>query len=73
VTIDAGPGVSRSHFAVWLDGGTVWLEDRSTYGTFVNGTRVGGRVRLHPGDRVRAGSPGTELLLLRVEEDDGTP
>jgi hypothetical protein len=73
LAIDAGPGVSRSHFAVWLDGGTVWLEDRSTYGTFVNGTRVGGRVRLHPGDRVRAGSPGTELLLLRVEEDDGTP
>jgi pSer/pThr/pTyr-binding forkhead associated (FHA) protein len=40
------------------------VEDLSTWGTFVNGERVSGRAVLAPGDRVRVGSPGVELLLI---------
>jgi hypothetical protein len=66
-----GPGISRSHCSISLEGGSAWLEDHSTYGTFLNGERVGGRVELRAGDRVRAGSPGVECELVRTVEDDG--
>ncbi len=44
------------------------LEDLSKYGTFLNGERVVGRVVVAPGDRVRVGSPGRELLLIAAED-----
>jgi len=60
-------GVSRSHFALQSRDGDAVLEDLSTYGTFVNGERVQRRAHLAAGDRVRVGSPGVELQLVRLE------
>ena len=51
----------------------MWLEDLSTYGTFVNGERIGGRMSLQAGDRLRLGTPGVECELVRVVDDDGAP
>jgi hypothetical protein len=48
-----------------------WLDDQSTYGTYLNGERVGGRVQLRAGDRLRLGSPGVEFELVQVVAGDG--
>ena len=51
-----------------------WLEDHSTYGTFVNdepGERRASQLRV--GDRVRLGSPGVALEPDPAVDDDGTP
>jgi hypothetical protein len=61
-------GVSRSHCALWLRDGQAIVEDQSTYGTFVNDERVGGRVALRVGDVLRLGAPGVTLELIRVME-----
>jgi len=69
--VAAGPGVSRAHCRLACDAGGPWLEDQSTYGTFLNGERIGGRVALRAGDRLRLGNPGVELELVRVVDGDG--
>jgi hypothetical protein len=69
--VAAGPGVSRLHCRLVGDVGGAWLEDLSTYGTLLNGERVGGRVALRAGDRLRVGNPGVELELVRVVDGDG--
>ena len=61
-------GISRAHCRFFEVGGEVVLEDLSTYGTFVNGERIVDRVVVSPGDRVRIGSPGQEMLLVRSED-----
>jgi hypothetical protein len=61
-------GISRAHCRLFEAEGEIVLEDVSTYGTFVNGERVVGRVVVNPGDRVRVGSPGRELLVIAAEE-----
>ena len=71
LTVPAGPGVSRVHCRLACDAIAAWLEDQSTYGTFLNGARVGGRVALRAGDRLRIGNPGVELELVRVVDGDG--
>jgi hypothetical protein len=71
LVVPAGPGISRLHCTLARASDGVWLEDLSTYGTFVNGERVGGRVSLQAGDRLRLGSPGVECELVRVVDDDG--
>jgi hypothetical protein len=71
--LEPGPGISRSHCTLSGEGGAVWLDDHSTYGTFVNGERVTGRVELRAGDHLRVGSPGVECELVRAVDDDGTP
>jgi hypothetical protein len=71
VVVPAGPGISRVHCSLVRAADGVWLEDLSTYGSFVNGERVGGRVSLRAGDRLRLGSPGVECELVRVVGDDG--
>jgi pSer/pThr/pTyr-binding forkhead associated (FHA) protein len=54
--------VSRRHAALEVSGGAVTIEDLgSRTGTWVNGDRISGRRRLHPGDRVRIGD--FDLLL----------
>jgi hypothetical protein len=65
---DPLPGVSRTHCRLTASGADVVLEDLSTYGTFVNGGRVERRARLAAGDRIRIGTPGVELELVRLEE-----
>src|SRR5690606_23720718 len=42
----ASPGVSRSHCVLVRRNGSVVIEDRSTYGTFVNDERVVGHTVL---------------------------
>jgi len=71
LSVPAGPGISRLHCRLARGPDGVWLEDLSTYGTLVNGERVGGRVALRAGDRLRLGSPGIECELVRVVDDDG--
>jgi pSer/pThr/pTyr-binding forkhead associated (FHA) protein len=61
-------GISRAHCRLFEVGGEVVLEDLSTYGTFVNGERIVDRAVVGPGDQVRIGSPGQELLLVRAED-----
>jgi hypothetical protein len=60
-------GVSRSHCTLVRSGGDAVLEDHSTYGTFLNGERVQRRAQLAAGDRIRVGTPGVELELVRIE------
>jgi hypothetical protein len=69
----SSPGVSRSHCTLVDRGGSVLIEDHSTYGSFVNEERVNGRSMLAVGDRVRLGTPGVTLELIRVIDDDATP
>ena len=71
LAVAAGPGISRLHCRLFADAEGAWLEDRSTYGSFLNGDRVGGRAALRAGDRLRLGNPGVELELVRVVDDDG--
>jgi hypothetical protein len=74
LTLPAGiAGVSRSHCTLELNQGQAVVMDHSTYGTFVNDERVGGRVVLQAGDVLRLGAPGVSLLLIRVLADHGTP
>jgi len=69
--LEPGPGISRSHCTLTRADDGVWLEDHSTYGTFVNGERVTGRVALRAGDVLRIGSPGVECELVRAVDGDG--
>ena len=62
-------GVSRAHCRLFESGGASFVEDLSTFGTFLNGERVPGRAVLAKGDRIRMGSPGIELLLITAGED----
>ena len=59
-------GLSRLHCTVLDDHGEPVLIDHSRHGSFVNGERVSGRVRLRAGDIVRVGDPGIELSLIAV-------
>ena len=56
-------GVSRVHVAIVPAGGALVLEDRSTYGTFVNGEGVS-RHPLEPGDVITIGP-----YMIVVRED----
>lgn len=69
----AAPGVSRTHCAVVRRNGSVIIEDRSTYGSYVNEERVVGLTVLTVGDRLRLGSPGVTLELIQLVKDDGAP
>jgi hypothetical protein len=60
-------GVSRRHCSFVREGSDAVLVDHSRFGTWLNGERVAGRVRLHAGDRVRIGDPGVELDLIAVD------
>jgi hypothetical protein len=64
-------GVSKNHCTLYLKENGVWLEDQSTYGTFVNGEKVSGRVLLKVGDKIRIGTPGEELQLITLVASDG--
>lgn len=61
-------GVSREHAIIRVLGRTALIEDRSTFGTFVNGHRVSSR-ELQPGDRITIGP--YELRVVAVAADGG--
>jgi hypothetical protein len=67
------PGVSRVHCRVLLREGLAWVEDLSTYGTFVNEQRVHGRAPLQRGDRLRLGAPGIVLEAIELVDEHATP
>jgi FHA domain len=62
IRLDGDEFASARHARIEQRPDGVWVEDlESTNGTFVNGERVSGRLRLQPGDVVRVGA--TELRL----------
>ena len=63
-------GVSRAHCELAVIDGEMRLRDLSSHGTFVNDRRIQGHEVLKPADVIRVGSPGAELTLIRVEDDD---
>jgi pSer/pThr/pTyr-binding forkhead associated (FHA) protein len=65
-------GISRRHCTLAACDGRSRVEDHSSYGTFLNGQRVDASAELQVGDRLRLGSPGIELLLIRVVDEDGS-
>jgi hypothetical protein len=67
------PGVSRAHCTLVLRNGAVFVEDHSTYGSFINDARVQGSGVLKVGDKLRLGTPGVSLDLIKVVNDDGSP
>jgi hypothetical protein len=72
LTLPAGiAGVSRSHCTLQAQDGQAFVTDHSTYGTFVNDERVGGRLALRVGDDLRLGAPGVKLQLIRVLPQHG--
>ena len=72
LTLPAGiAGVSRSHCTLESRDGQACVVDHSTYGTFVNDERIGGRLALKVGDVLRLGAPGVSLELIRVLPDHG--
>ncbi|HEY9871456.1 MAG TPA: FHA domain-containing protein, partial [Candidatus Obscuribacterales bacterium] len=72
--------VSRAHADIVRRDGSLWLRDKSSNGTYVNGVRVtaqdgvGGWVSIGPGDRVTLGGPdGPELHLTSLEDEATRP
>ena len=64
------PGLSRMHCSLRKEDGRVWIEDHSSFGTFLNGSLIEDKAAGAVGDRLRLGSPGVELQLISVVEDD---
>lgn len=65
-------GVSRMHCELAVVDGELRLRDLSSYGTFVNERRIEGDEVLKLADTIRVGSPGAELIVIRLEDSDGT-
>ena len=63
------PGVSRVHCRLLLRDGIAWIEDLSSYGSFVNEQRVHGQAELQRGDRVRLGAPGIILEIIQLVDE----
>lgn len=72
VALEWDSQVSRAHAEIECVGGEWTLADDglSRNGTYVNGTRISGRVRLRDGDLVRCGS--TPLVFRTAREDSST-
>lgn len=64
-------GVSRAHCELAIVDGELKLRDLSSFGTFVNERRIDGEEVLKIADVIRVGSPGAELTVVRVEDDNG--
>jgi pSer/pThr/pTyr-binding forkhead associated (FHA) protein len=68
------PEVSRRHAALRPAGDGLELEDLgSLNGTWVNGTRIQGPVRLEPGDRVQLGDTSFEVRAGRTQPTVASP
>jgi hypothetical protein len=61
-------GISRVHCSLVARGDRALVLDHSTHGSFLNEQRIDGSAELIAGDRLRLGSPGIELLLVRLAE-----
>lgn len=70
---DGIAGLSRLHCTLRDEAGEIVLVDHSRHGSWVNGERVAGRVRLRAGDVLRIGDPGVEFGLIAVGSDAPAP
>lgn len=61
-------GVSRKHCSIQHAGTQVVLKDFSTYGTYVDDTRVEGSTPLAVGQVIRVGTPGETLKLIAIAD-----
>ncbi len=65
------PLVSREHARLICDSSGVVIEDlNSTNGTFINGQRLVGQARLHPGDRVAIATFAFVFTGVALEPED---
>lgn len=60
--------VSGRHARILIEGESVFVENMSQYGTFVDGSVVEGRVEISSGQILKMGK-GTEIKLEKVAED----
>jgi len=68
------PSISREHCVVVFGRGSLWIMDKSTHGTYLNGIRISFKnwERLSPGDRVKLGmSTRTYILEARLPKNVG--
>jgi hypothetical protein len=64
--------VSPKHCSLELRGKEAVLKDFSTYGTFVDETRVNGSITLKIGQIIRVGTPGQKMQLIACLDRDET-
>lgn len=58
--------VSRRHAVLTLVDGAIWLEDRgSKNGTYVDGQRISGKVRLTPQSHIAFGAAGATIIVRK--------
>lgn len=63
--------ISRIHLTVLLDNlGNVWLQDSSTNGTFVDGKRISGKIKLTKDTKFKIGNTEMLLALPVIESSD---
>jgi len=63
------PSISREHCVLVFGRGSLWIMDKSTHGTYLNGVRISFKnwERLAPGDKVKLGmSTRTYILEARL-------
>jgi hypothetical protein len=63
-------GISRKHCSIERRATEVVLKDFSTYGTYVDDTRVDGSARLAAGQIIRVGTPGETLQLIAIADSN---
>ncbi len=74
LTLPSGlPGVSRVHCRLLQRDGIAYIEDLSSYGSFVNEQRVHGQAELQRGDRLRLGTPGIVLEIIQLVDEHAAP
>lgn len=63
--------VSRVHASIYQARHDVYIEDSSTFGTFVDGIRIKGATRLRPGQHLLLGgnSPGPGVCVLEFSRE----
>lgn len=59
----AAPGVSGQHCLVWYQDKTIYIQDKSSKGTFVNNKRLVKTIVLNVGDVVNLGSPQQQFVI----------
>ena len=65
-------GISRHHCTLEYLEGRATVTDCSTWGTFLNDQKIEAPTVVHAGDRVRLGSPGVEIRMIALAEEDGS-
>lgn len=73
VEMNWDPKISRRHARVWVERGTLWVEDLgSRNGTWIDGNRLNTPLAIDPGQRVRVGSTALERGDAAVGTGDST-